>query len=54
MHIPHPTPLDSTEVKLQKPPKESGLFQSLGTVSIVLFSKRLSPKSVGGMAQCPP
>ena len=30
--------------KLQKPSKESGIFQSLGTIGIVLFTKRQSQK----------
>ena len=37
--------------KLQKPPKESGIFQSLGTINVVLFTKRQGQK--GGMAQWP-
>ena len=35
-------------LKLQKPSKESGIFQSLGTISIVLFTKRQSQKGGGG------
>ena len=35
---PHPTSLGSAPGhKLQKPSKESGMFQSLGTISYVLF-----------------
>ena len=30
--------------KLQKPSKESGIFQSLGTINFVLFSKKRSQK----------
>ena len=37
--------------KLQKPSKESGVFQSLGNISVVLFTKRQSQKRGGGMAQ---
>ena len=39
MHTPHPTPLDLPQaIKPQyKPLKESGIFQSLGTISFVLF-----------------
>ena len=37
MHNPHPTsPASASNHKLQKPSKESGIFQSLGTI-IVLF-----------------
>ena len=36
--------------KLQKPSKESGKFQSLGTINFVLFAKRQSQKSGGGGA----
>ena len=39
--------------KLQKPSKEYGIFQLLGTINFVLFAKRQSQKG-GGMAQCPP
>ena len=38
--------------KLRKPSKESGIFQSLGTINLVLFTKWLSQKG-GGMAQSP-
>ena len=39
--------------KLQKPLKEYGIFQSLSTISFVLFCKKAESKG-GGMAQCPP
>ena len=38
--------------KLQKPSKEFNIFQSLGTISFVRFTKRQSQKGGGGMAQC--
>ena len=38
--------------KLRKPSKESGIFQSLGTINFVLFAKRLSQKG-RVMAQWP-
>ena len=34
--------------KLQKPSKESGIFQSLGTISFILVSERQSRKGGGG------
>ena len=38
MHTPHPTPRGSAPGhKLQKPSKESGMFQSLGTICSVFF-----------------
>ena len=40
MHTPHPTPLNPSLAlcyRLQKPSKESGVFQSLGTISFALF-----------------
>ena len=40
MHTTYPTPLDPTLVnghKLQQPSKESGVFQSLGTINFVCF-----------------
>ena len=38
MHTPHPTRPESTPGhKLQKPSTESGIFQSLGTISFVLI-----------------
>ena len=41
MHNPYPTPPGSNlGHKLQKPSKESGIFQSLGTINFVLFTKR--------------
>ena len=41
MHTPHPTPLVSAPGhKLQKPLNESGIFQSLGTINFVVFTKR--------------
>ena len=33
MHTPYPTPGH----KLQKPPKKSGIFQSLGSINFVIF-----------------
>ena len=42
LHAPHPTH------KLQKPSKESGIFQSLGTINFVLFTERQSQKGGGG------
>ena len=43
-------PVSAPGHKLQKPSKESGLFQSLGTFDFVLFTKRQSQKG-RGMAQ---
>ena len=40
--------------KLQKPSKESGIFQSLGTINFVLFLLKGVVKRGGGMAQWPP
>ena len=40
--------------KLQKPSKESGMFQSLDTISFVLFSLKGTVKKGGRMAQWPP
>ena len=38
MYTPHPTPLDPPQGhKLQKPLKEYGIFQSLGTIGFVIF-----------------
>ena len=37
MHTPHPTPRSAPGHKLQQPSKESGIFQSLGTINFVLF-----------------
>ena len=34
--------------KLQKPPKGSGIFQSLGTISFVLFYEKAESKGGGG------
>ena len=52
MHTPHPTPLGSAPGhKLQKPSKESGMFQSLGTISFVLFLLKGRVKKGGSMAQ---
>ena len=39
--------------KLQKPSKEPGIFQSLGTISFVLFTEKQSQKGEA-MAECPP
>ena len=39
--------------KLQKPSKESGIFQSLGTISIILFTKKLSQKGGGHGTMAP-
>ena len=39
--------------KLQKPSKESGMFQSLGTISFVLFLLKGRVKKGGRMAQWP-
>ena len=44
-------PVSAPGHKLQKPSKESGIFQSLGTINFVLFTKRQSQKGEGGMAQ---
>ena len=39
MHTPHPTPpVSASGNKPQKPSKESGIFQSLGTIHFVLFN----------------
>ena len=40
--------------KLEKPSKESGIFQSLGTINFAFFIKRQSQKKGGSMAQSPP
>ena len=37
--------------KLQKLSKESGIFQSLGTISFVIFTKKQSQKGHGTMAE---
>ena len=37
MHTLHPTPGSVPGRKLQKPSKESGIFQSLVTISFVIF-----------------
>ena len=44
MHAPHPI---APGHKLQKPSKESGLFQSLGTINFFFFTKRRSQKRWG-------
>ena len=45
MHSPHPIPLyPPLGHKLQKLSKESGIFQSLGTINFVLFTKMQSQK----------
>ena len=50
MHTYYPTPpVSAAGHKLQKPSKASGIFQSLGTINFVLFTKRQS--QMGGMAQ---
>ena len=43
--LPPPPPPGHT---LQKPSKESGIFQSLDTINSVLFTKRQSQKGGGG------
>ena len=41
--------------KLQKPSKEYGIFQLLGTINVVLvYIKGKVKRGGGGMAQCPP
>ena len=53
MYTPHPTPFGSAPGhKLQKPSKESGMFQSLGTISFVLFllKARVKKRGHGTMA----
>ena len=53
MHTFHPTLTGSAPGhKLQKPSKESGIFQSLGTISFVLFYLKAESKG-GGMALYP-
>ena len=56
MHTPHPTPGSVPGRKLQKPSKESGILQSLGTVNFVLFYKKAQSKreDYGPMPPCPP
>ena len=49
MHTLHPIPLDPP-LAIQKPSKESGIFQSLGIANFVLFTKRQSQKVHGTMA----
>ena len=46
------TPGSVPGLNLRKPSNESGIFQSLGTINFVFFTKRQSQK--GGMAQCHP
>ena len=54
MHTPHPTPLDPPlAISMQKPSKEYGIFQLLGTINFVLVYKKTKSKG-GGEAQCPP
>ena len=58
-HTPHLTPLRSAPGhKLQKPSKESGIFQSHGTINFVNFSlkDKVKRRGRGGrrMAQRPP
>ena len=44
-HTPHPTPpVSAPGHKLQKPSKESGIFQSLGTLVLFVFTKRQRQK----------
>ena len=51
MHAPHPTPpVSAPGHNLQKQSKESGIFQSLGTINFVLFTKKQNQRR-GGMAQ---
>ena len=40
--------------KLQKPSKESGIVQSLGTTDLVLFTKKQSQKGKGMAQYYPP
>ena len=47
MHTLHPIPLDPP-LAIQKPSKESGIFQSLGTANFIFFPKRQSQKGEGG------
>ena len=59
-HTPHPTlPRSAPGHTLQKPSKESGIFQSHGTINFVDFLlkdkvKRRGPGEGGRMAQRPP
>ena len=51
MHTFHPTPSAPGSApghELQKPSKEYGIFQLLGIVNFVLFTKRQSQKGGGG------
>ena len=55
MHLPHPTPSGfAPGHKLQKPSKESGIFQSLGTITFVLFLLKGRVKKGGGHGTMPP
>ena len=59
MHTFHPIPSAPGSApghELQKPSKKYGIFQLLGIVNFVLFTKRQSQKGGGGgdMVQCPP
>ena len=45
--------LSASGHKVQKPSKESGIFQSLGTINFVPFTKRQSQKG-GGHGPMPP
>ena len=49
-HTSHSTPLDPSLAitKLQKPSKESGIFQSLGTISFCFLLKASVKKGGGG------
>ena len=47
----HPIPpVSAPGHKLQKPSKESGIFQSFGTINFVVFTKRQNQRG-GGMVQ---
>ena len=54
MHTSHPTLGLATGHKLQKPSKESGMFQSLGTISFVLFLLKGRVKKGEGWHNGPP
>ena len=56
MHTPHPTylPVSASGHKLQKPSKKFGIFQSLGTINFVLFTKRQSQRGEGREHGPPP
>ena len=46
-HTPHPTPWIRPIHKLQKLSKESGIFQSLGTINFVFFLLKDRVKRIG-------